>query len=297
MLERKTRRRETNMHYRRRAIRHALQITALALTLFMMSRAFAAQIVTVLYAGSLGLMERSIGPAFKQQTGNEFRGHTGGSQELAKEVKEGALQGDVFISADPKVNALLSGPTNADRVKWYVTFAESPLVLGVSPSSRFAAGAKGKSWDEVLMQPGVKIGRTDPAKDPKGALTVEFLKKADKPELAKSVLEHSSVLPEEALVKKIQTGELDVGFFYSVETTDAGLTAIDLPAGITPKAIYALTILQNAPSPDGAQKFILFLLGSKGLALLKEHGLSLTGLQLTGADASVPQAIRALVQK
>jgi molybdate transport system substrate-binding protein len=117
MLERKTRRRETNMHYRRRAIRHALQITALALTLFMMSRAFAAQIVTVLYAGSLGLMERSIGPAFKQQTGNEFRGHTGGSQELAKEVKEGALQGDVFISADPKVNALLSGPTNADRVK------------------------------------------------------------------------------------------------------------------------------------------------------------------------------------
>ena len=167
--------------------------------------------------------------------------------------------------------------------------------MGVSPSSRFAAGATGKSWDEVLMQPGVKIGRTDPAKDPKGALTVEFLKKADKPELAKSVLEHSSVLPEEALVKKIQTGELDVGFFYSVETTDAGLTAIDLPAGITPKAIYTLTILQNAPSPDGAQKFILFLLGSKGLALLKEHGLSLIGLQLTGADASVPQAIRALV--
>jgi molybdate/tungstate transport system substrate-binding protein len=205
-----------------------------SVTLFMMSRAFAAQTVTVLYAGSLvGLMERSIGPAFKQQTGDEFRGHTGGSQELAKAVKEGALQGDVFISADPKVNALLSGPTNADRVKWYVTFAESPLVLGVSPSSRFAADAKGKSRDEVLMHSRAKIGRTDPAKDPKGALTVEFLKKADKPELAKSVLEHSSVLPEEALVKKMQTGELDVGFFYSVETTDAGLT----------------------------QKFVLFLLG------------------------------------
>src|SRR5580704_5857458 len=80
------------MRNRRRAIRRALEITTLALTLFMTSRAFAAQTVTVLYAGSLvGLMERSIGPAFKQQTGNEFRGHTGGSQELAKEVKEGAL--------------------------------------------------------------------------------------------------------------------------------------------------------------------------------------------------------------
>ena len=286
------------MRHRRRAIRCALEITTLALTLFMTSRAFAAQTVTVLYAGSLvGLMERSIGPAFKQQTGDEFRGHTGGSQELAKAVKEGALQGDIFISADPKVNALLSGPTNADRVKWYVTFAESPLVLGVSPSSRFAADAKGKSWDEVLMQSGAKIGRTDPAKDPKGALTVDFLKKADKPELAKRVLEHSSVLPEEALVKKIQSGELDVGFFYSVETTDAGLTAIDLPAGITPKAIYTLTILQNAPSPDGAQKFVLFLLGPKGSELLKEHGLSLTRPQLTGPDPSVPQAIRSLVGK
>jgi molybdate/tungstate transport system substrate-binding protein len=176
-------------------------------------------------------MERSVGPAFKQQTGDEFRGHAGGSQELAKKVKEGALQGDVFISADPKVNALLSGQTNADQ--WYVTFAESPLVLGISPSGRFASDAKGKPWDEILMQPGVKIGRTDPAKDPKGALTVEFWKKADKPELAKLVLDHSSVLPEETLVQKIQAGELDVGFFYSVETTEAGLTAIEFPSAIT----------------------------------------------------------------
>jgi molybdate/tungstate transport system substrate-binding protein len=251
-----------------------------------------------LYAGSLvGLMERSVAPASKQQTGDGFHGHAAGSQEIAKQVKEGTLQGDVFISADPKVNALLSGATNEDRVKWYVTFAESPLVLGVSPSSRFARELKGKSWNEVLMQPGIKIGRTDPAKDPKGVLTVEFLKKADKTELATSVLEHSSVLPEEALVQRIQTGELDVGFFYSVETTDTGLTAIDLPAGITPKAIYTVTILQNAPDPDAAQKFVSFLLGSKGSALLKEHGLSLTHPQLSGADSSVPPAIRSLVAK
>jgi molybdate/tungstate transport system substrate-binding protein len=92
------------------------------------------------------------------------------------------------------------------------------------------------------------------------------------------VLEHSTVLPEEALVKKIQMGALDVGFFYSVETTDAGLTAI-LPAGITPKAIYTLTILQNAPNPSGAQNFVSFVLGAKGSVLLKE---------LTGPDTAVP---------
>jgi molybdate/tungstate transport system substrate-binding protein len=69
---------------------------------------------------------------------------------------------------------------------------------------------------------------------------------------------------------------------YSVETTDAGLTAIDLPSGITPKATYTLTILENAANPGGAQKFVLFLLGSQGSALLKEHGLSLTQPQLAG---------------
>jgi hypothetical protein len=55
------------------------------------------------------------------------------------------------ISADPKVNALLSGPKNGDRVKWYVTFAKSPLVLGVSASSCFADEAKGKTLERGLV--------------------------------------------------------------------------------------------------------------------------------------------------
>jgi molybdate/tungstate transport system substrate-binding protein len=132
----------------------SLQVTALALTLFVTSRAFAQQAVTVLYPGSLvGLMERSIRPAFKQQTGDEFQGHAGGSKALAMQIKEGSLRSDVFISADPKVNALLSGPKNGDRVKWYVTFAESPLVLGISPSSRFADEAKGRPWNELATFP------------------------------------------------------------------------------------------------------------------------------------------------
>jgi Bacterial extracellular solute-binding protein len=162
---------------------------------------------------------------------------------------------------------------------------------GREPFEPLCRRGKAQALGRGVEAAGAKIGRTDPAKDPKGALTVELLKKADQPEVAKSVLEHSTVLPEEALVKKIQMGALDVGFFYSVETTDAGLTAIDLPAGITPKAIYTLTILQNAPNPSGAQNFVSFVLGAKGSALLKEHGLALTHPQLTGPDTAVPQAI------
>jgi ABC-type molybdate transport system substrate-binding protein len=61
----------------------------LALTSFLTSKAFAQQPVAVLYAGSLaGLMEQSIRPAFKQQTGVEFQGHPGGSKALAMQIKK-----------------------------------------------------------------------------------------------------------------------------------------------------------------------------------------------------------------
>ena len=53
-----------------------------------------------------------------------------------------------------------------------MNFAQSPLVIGYNPASRFAADLKSKPWYEVLQEPGIRIGRTDPKLDPKGALTV-----------------------------------------------------------------------------------------------------------------------------
>lgn len=52
-------------------------------------------------------------------------------------------------------------------------------VLLASPSSRFASELKNKPWYEVLQEPGIKIGRTDPEFDPNGALTVQLLDRAE----------------------------------------------------------------------------------------------------------------------
>src|ERR1700722_19811742 len=71
-------------------------------------------------------------------------------------------RGDVFISASPKVNTGLMGQANGDHVTWYVNFAESPLMIGYNPQSKFAADFKNKRWDQVLQEPGIRIGRTDP---------------------------------------------------------------------------------------------------------------------------------------
>jgi len=135
--------------------------------------------VQVLYAGSLtNLMERSIGPAFEQATGQHFAGYAAGSNKIANELRGKLRRGDVFISASPKVNDSLSGSANGDLVHWYVQFAASPLVLGYNPHSRYAHQLQTQRWDAALQIPGIKIGRTDPKLDPKGALTVAMVEHA-----------------------------------------------------------------------------------------------------------------------
>jgi molybdate/tungstate transport system substrate-binding protein len=260
--------------------------------------------VDVLYAGSLvNLMERSAGPAFEQKSGDRFQGYAGGSNKVANEIKGKLRRGDVFISANPKVDDQLMGQANGDWVQWYIAFAESPLVIGYNPSSRFVDDLKNKSWYEVLAEPGLKLGRTDPKLDPKGALTIELLKRAEvfysKPGLSQQIIgapdNQAQILPEETLVGRLQSGQLDVGFFYSTETSAAKIPAIKLPDEVAPKARYTVTILRDAPNPDGGERFVSFLLGSQGRDLLKQHGLEILKPDLSGNAQAVPTAIRSIV--
>jgi molybdate/tungstate transport system substrate-binding protein len=287
-------------------LRRGILLAGLALALLPeMAAAQSAGTVNVLYAGSLvKLMEHGIGPAFEKADAADFRGYAGGSNKLANEIKGKLVPGDVFISANPKVNADLMGATNGGWVAWYVTFAQSPLVIGYNPSSRFAADLKSKPWYEVLQEPGIRIGRTDPKLDPKGKLTLELLKKASSvykiPGLSKTVLgapeNPAQVLPEESLVGRLQSGQIDVGFFYSTETTDLKIPAITLPPETALSAHYTATVLNNAPHAAGAASFVAFLLGPDGTALMRAHGLGLVAPKISGDVAKVRPAILALTK-
>ncbi len=284
----------------------AVGLLAAALSFLPLTAADAAGAVNVLYAGSLvNLMEHGVGPAFDAATGNEFQGYAGGSNKLANEIKAKLRRADVFISANPKINASLTGAANGNWVSWYVAFAQSPLVIGYNASSKFAADFKSKPWYEVLQESGIKIGRTDPKLDPKGKLTVTLMKQAENyyksPGLAQKVLgapeNPAQVLPEETLVGRLQSGQLDVGFFYSTETADAKIPAVSLPAAMTPKAVYTVTIVRAAPNASGAEAFVAFLLGNNGRKLLKEHGLTLQKLAVSGDASAMPPDITSIVDK
>jgi molybdate transport system substrate-binding protein len=260
--------------------------------------------VSVLYAGSLvNVMEEKIGPAFSKATGYGYQGYGAGSKQVASEIKGKLRQGDVFISASPSVNDSLRGATNGNWVTWYGEFASAPLVIGYSPQSRFASAFKTEPWWKVLESPGILIGRTDPLLDPKGVLTVQFVNRASKtlrkPSLFARTLvtvqNDSQIFPEQTLVGRLEAGQLDAGFFYSIEAREANIPFVAPPLGRHYSALYTVTILNNARNPDGALAFVQFLLGKQGLAILKGDGFHLLHGLIGGDVSAVPASVRKLL--
>ena len=254
--------------------------------------------VNVLYAGSLvDMMQNQVGPAFQKTAGYTVNGFSAGSKDLASEIKGKVHPGDVFISASPKVNASLEGAANGNWVSWYATYATSALVLGYNPHSKFASDLKSKPWYQALAEPGIRVGFTDPATDPKGELAVEAMNDAAKsknePALAKLATDKSDMFPEETLVGRLQSGQLDAGFFYTSEAVAAKIATVPL-TGEDLKATYTVTVLNNAPHPAGAQAFVSYLLGPSGQAVLKQDGFTLISPpKVTGTG--VPSAIQSVV--
>jgi molybdate/tungstate transport system substrate-binding protein len=221
-------------------------------------------------------MQDQIGPAFQKATGYTLDNVSMGSTALASSISGGTLQGDVFISASPAVNASLEGSGNGNWVSWYDQFASSPLVLGYNPQSKFAQALKTKPWYQVISEPGFHIGRTDPATDPKGVLADSALDAAAQkhhlPGLKSLGTETNDVYPETSLVGELQAGQLDAGFFYGVEAAAANLKTVPL-TGTSLAGDYTITILNKAPHEASAVAFVNFLLGKTGQKILAKNGV------------------------
>ena len=252
----------------------------------------------MIYAGSLSkLMEDDIGPAFQRATGYSFQGFSGGSGEDAKEIKGKVRKLDVFVSASAEADSELQGAANGGWVSWYSTFATTPLVLGYDPSSRLGKElAAGKPWYDALGEHGIRVGRTDPKLDPKGALTVQAVEAAAS-KLRKPALERAlasfPVFPETALVGRLQSGQLEAGFFYAIEASVAHIPTVSL-APATKTAAYTVTILNHAPDQAGAEAFVRYLLRASTASTLTASGLTpLAPAKLSGEARAVPAGVRA----
>lgn len=290
-------------------------------------RALAENAVTVLYAGSLvTVVERSLAPALARR-GITVDGEAKGSLALANLIKSGLRTPDVFISADAKAIDGLLGTETGAIVKWYATFAATRIVVGYAPSSTLAhsfeaVGLGRRRLTDVLLQPKLKLGRTDPKVDPKGYRTIvaaKLLSSDANATFASKLLGHddnaSQIFPEETLLARLETGTLDAAFLYATEAIARKMPYVELPASANlgdpalaahyatasvtidgvkrtgGLSVYALTIPAAARNADGAAAFVAFLFTKEGRDILTASGVTLIPPKIVGDRSAVPATV------
>jgi molybdate/tungstate transport system substrate-binding protein len=235
--------------------------------------------VQVLYAGSLVTpMEGPIKSALATR-GIDFEGQGAGSKQLAKFIASGLKNPDIFISVDPQLVTGLGSKVLSSR-----TFAHTSLGLAWSDSSKYNAlfqrVASGKTTAlSALQTPRLRMGRTDPELDPKGVYTIDAVKILAGANGEQQILGSDSnsgqVFPEEVLLTRVETGDVDVGFFYRTEAVARNLHFVPLPgaASMSDRVSYTLAVMRDAPHPDQAKQFADFILTGEGTAILERAGL------------------------
>ncbi|HVV76697.1 MAG TPA: substrate-binding domain-containing protein [Mycobacteriales bacterium] len=259
------------------------------------------QTARVLYAGSLvNLMEKQVGPAFASATGFGYQGYSAASQQIANSIESKVRAGDVFIAASTAVNDTLTGPANGGWESWYATFGSAPLVLGYSPSSKYAAQLRDGRWYDALRQPGIRIGVTDPLLDPKGELTIAALDAAQRDYhlpagYSAAIQKKAADFPEQELLGRLQSGQLDVGFFYTSEAMPAHLHTVTL-GKVHEAATYTVTVLEHAKDPRAATAFVRYLL-TTARPTLTAGGIEMQAPSVSGDAAAVPASLRSLLTR
>jgi len=261
----------------------------------------------VAYAGSMGsMMEGPIKASAAQSLKLEFRGRAQGSSALAQLIVGGSIQPDVFIpvTPGPALAVLRAGKATSAR-----PVAHTEMVIAYSPKSRFAsrfeAAARGKEdWWKILLEPGLRFGRTDPITDPQGRniiFTMMLAAKAYKqPYLVEKVLgpaiNERQIFAEPTVMARLQSGELDASSAYKIQPGPMNLRYLPLPREVnlsgqsvqagnpdvtlsvggktySPEPlIYYAAVLKDAPNPTGAAAFAEWLEGREGQAIFHQFG-------------------------
>jgi molybdate/tungstate transport system substrate-binding protein len=260
----------------------------------------------VAYAGSMGsMMEGPIKSAAARTLKIDFHGRAQGSSALAQLIVGGSIRPDVFIPVTPGPALTILRARKADSAQ---PIAHTEMVIAYSPKSRFAsrfdaaANSKEDLW-KILLEPGLRFGRTDPVTDPQGRniiFTMMLAARANKQaDLAEKILgpaiNEKQIFTEPTVMARLQSGELDASSAYKIQPGPLNLPYVSLPAEInlsgqnvraehpdvtlsvggktyTPEPlIYYAAVLKDAPNAKGAAAFVDWLKGVEAQAIMRKY--------------------------
>lgn len=294
-----------------------------------------AQLANIAYAGSLQLVNDTIvGPAFTKATGIQYQGRGSGALAVAHLIAGGEITPNVFESIGTAPYELMGTKTP----KWAIGFASSPLVIAYSPTSPYAAQLKAIATGKeplrklftLMEQKSFHLGRTNPNTDPQGQSFILMMQLAQKQlklpaGTANKILggntNPAQIFAEEAILSRLQSGQLDASSAYLPEAIQHHLPYITLPATMNmgnpadksiyasvhinvkgktvsgnPVEIYVATVPGN-PDTAAGDKFVAYLLSKQGQKMYKQNGYILTSFQFWGKKSAIPSSIRAEVQR
>jgi molybdate/tungstate transport system substrate-binding protein len=283
--------------------------------------------LTVLGAGTLATPFAAEIAAFrKANPGVTVHSRFGASGDMVKSVTQLHQPADVLGVADYSLIPKLMLPGHAS---WYVGFVSNQITFAYTGHSKGASGLTSSNWYKVLSRPGVHIGRSNPAADPSGYQTLQMLRLANgyyhQPNLSASVLRNSpdaSVAETEtSLISALQSGQIDYLAIYKSTAQEQHLKYIKLPTRInlsdpsmaaaygkvsihagslgtlTAKPIiYAMTVPTGAADAALARKFIRFVIGPTGQAIMRKNGFEVFSPALAQPSAKVPASIKPLTK-
>lgn len=260
----------------------------------------------VSYAGSMGsMMEGPLKSALAKSLKLDMHGRAQGSNALAQLIVGGSIRSDVFIPVTPGPMLTVLRAGKADSAH---PVAHTEMVIAYSPQNRFAskfdAAAKGKGhWWEVLQEPGLRFGRTDPVTDPQGRniiftmmLAAKEYKQADLVEkVLGPAINEKQIFSEPTVQARLQSGELDAASAYKIQPGPFNLPYITLPKQINLSAqnvhadhpdvtltlngktynpeplIYYVAVLKDAPNSAGATRFAEWIRGDEAQAIFRRY--------------------------
>jgi molybdate/tungstate transport system substrate-binding protein len=281
--------------------------------------------LTVFGAGTLSAPFTAEIAAFKKANpAVSVHSMFGASGDMVKAITQLHQPADVLGVADYSLIPKLMFTASAT---WYLGFVSNQITFAYTSHSKGASGLTSSNWYKVLAQPGVHIGRSNPAADPSGYQTLQMLQLANgyyhDPGLSASVLKNSpdsSVAETEtSLLAALQSGQIDYLAIYKSTAQEEHLKYIALPdqinlsdpamaagyakvsinAGslgtLTAKPIiYGLTIPTSAPDAALGQKFISFVIGPQGQAIMRSQGFVVISPALANPQDKVPASVKPL---
>jgi molybdate/tungstate transport system substrate-binding protein len=266
------------------------------------------EVLSVFHAGSLSVPMKNLAAAFeKENPGIKVQLEAGGSLACVRKITELNQICDVLALSDYRLIVELLIPKYA---KWNILFATNELCLVYTDRSKMADGINDRNWFEILMNPEVRYGRSDPNADPCGYRTILALKLADRyypgGRAWQKLLEKDTRFirgKETDLNALLESQTIDYMFNYRSVAVQHGFRYLRLPDSVNlsdpaldswystasvdvrgtgpgtvltqkgASVVYGMTIPSNAQNPNLAEKFIRFITDpGKGRVIIEQSG-------------------------